>query len=1649
MKDAVDRSSILGDSVPVSFCDATTFLNRLARLAFPILLACLCLQCHAQTNEWTWIGGSSTGNQPTVYGTLGTPAQGNTPGRRFYPLGWTDRSGRLWLFGGQSGGANGNLDNFNDLWTFDPSTNQWTWMGGSNTVGNCVLNQSSNTYYCGQAGVYGTLGTPAAGNFPGSHYSSSSWTDSSGNLWFFGGCGIDVNGSFGCLNDLWEFNPSTNLWAWMGGGETVNQTGATYGLLGIPAAGNMPGGRVYASSWTDKSGHFWLFGGRGSGTGGNYGDLNDLWEFDPSANEWAWTSGSSTIGNNCVQTASETFCGQPGVYGTLGTPAAGNAPGGREDATSWTDNRGHLWLFGGVGFDANGKDDILNDLWEFNPSTDQWTWVSGGNSAGSNCIEAAQQFADSQANICGQSGIYGTPGTFAAGNTPGSRYSTASWTDSSGNLWLFGGMGLDANGKWGTLNDLWELDPSINQWAWMGGSNSVGSDCAQGASPLTCGQPGVYGTLGTPAALNTPGGRAYAANWTGSSGNFWLFGGIGFDGSGNFSELSDVWMYQPSPASLPAAAAPTFSPAAGIYTAAQAVAISDATAGATIYYTTDGTAPTTGSSVYNGAIEVAQSETLEAFAAAAGYGNSAVATANYTITQPAATPVFSVPAGAYAAVQTVTISDATAGATIYFTLDGTTPTTSSTVYSGPVTVSSPETIEAIATANGYTASAVATAGYLITPLAAGGALEWTWVGGANSMYQPGVYGALGVFAAGNIPRSRWQAANWTDSNGNFWLFGGAAPEGGPRPQINNVAPWELNDLWEFSPKTNAWAWMGGSSTAPPWNGESYYLGSPCNNACGWPGVYGTLGTPAAGNIPGSRQGASTWTDSSGNLWLFGGWGMDGSGNWGDLNDLWKFNPQTNQWAWTGGSNTVSLMPNGGYGQPGVYGTLATPAAANIPSSRQGAMSWTGSNGNLWLFGGEGPEASGTWGDGGVGSSSNGVWSELNDLWEFNPQTNEWTWMGGSSTAGSNGGQAGVYGKLGTPAAGNFPGSRENATTWIDSSGNFWLFGGYGFDSSSIEGALNDLWEFKPSSNQWAWMGGSSTTRCTGCGFPGVYGTPGAAEASNNPGGRDGASGWVDGGGHLWLFGGQGIDASGNWSFLNDLWVFNLPTKEWAWMGGSSTGYYMPNTSNPLDEGGYGQPGVWGTLGVPAACNIPGGSWYATNWTDSSGNFWLFGGYDFGADGNYGGMNALWKYQPPSSLFATPTATPVFSPAAGVFTSAQSVTITDATPGAAIYYTTDGVTTPTTGSTLYTGAITVSESETIEAIAVATNYLDSPVATAAYTINLQQAAMPAFSVGAGTYTAAQTVTITDATAGATIYYTTDGTAPSASSSVYSGPIVVASSETIEAIADANGYVNSTVATAAYTLNISTNPNPVIAGMSPASATAGGAALTLTVNGYEFIPSSTVYWGASALATTYVSASQLTAQVTAADLSTAGITTITVQSPAPGGGTSNSFQFEVDSASGTTTAPTFSATTAVVATGSTANYPVTLPSTVTTTTVTCLNLPPGATCNYSSTSNAVTIATSPTTPAGTYQVTVVFSETVSGAATSWIFFPLLLVPVVLIRRKLAARGIWLTAGLGLVFLAALISSGCGGGTPSSSPPPTTHQVTSSGVVGITVR
>ena len=420
-------------------------LNTSNLLFCSLLFSLFALPTFAQFNQWVWVKGDTTA-QPPVFGTQGTAAANNHPGGRYEPAEWVDKQGNLWMFGGTLSGF------MDDLWKYDPITDMWTWVKGSNTM---------NT-----PPVYGTKNVPSSGNTPGARgWGSASWTDTVGDLWLFGGyCNA------GKLNDLWRYNIAANQWTWMHGSNIPGANGI-YGTKGNASASTTPGARNETScTWVDNNDNLWLFGGEAT-----FGNLNDLWKYNIGTNQWTWMSGSNNLN-------------QSGVYGSKGVAAATNHPGARSIYSSWKDADGNLWLFGGI----TNSFDKFNDLWKYDIAADMWTWESG-----SNTID--------------EIGTYGSTCTPSLLNEPGARFENrTNWTDDCSNFWMFGGFSQGGL----SYNDLWRYNPIKNEWVWIKGDSSPN-------------QKDVYGTMGTFSTANKPGTKYGAISWTTKDG-FWLHGGISF-----------------------------------------------------------------------------------------------------------------------------------------------------------------------------------------------------------------------------------------------------------------------------------------------------------------------------------------------------------------------------------------------------------------------------------------------------------------------------------------------------------------------------------------------------------------------------------------------------------------------------------------------------------------------------------------------------------------------------------------------------------------------------------------------------------------------------------------------------------------------------------------------------------------------------------------------------------------------------------------------------------------------------------------------------------------------------------------------------------------------------------------------------------------
>lgn len=354
---------------------------------------------------------------------------------------------------------------------------------------------------------------------------------------------------------------------------------------------------------------------------------------------------------------------------------------------------------------------------------------------------------------------------------------------------------------------------------------------------------------------------------------------------------------------------------------------------------------------------------------------------------------------------------------------------------------------------------------------------WTWVSGSTGIGALGVYGTLGQASGSNVPGARDSAVAWFDANGNFWLFGG----NGFGASADGMG-W-LNDLWMYNVAADTWTWMGGANDI--------------NNAT--VGVYGT--TPSVSNIPGGRVQATVAIGASGEVWIFGGYGLGSTIAGGLLNDLWKFVPATGVWSWMSGSNQP--------GAPAVTGTQGVAAAQNNPGSRYTAISWVDGAGNFWIFGGS------------TAQDGSGLFNG-NDLWRFDT-SGLWTWMNGTSPTADLV-AVGNYQAPGT--TGDMPAGRGSAAVWLDASGNVWLFGGSAItEQHEGAGPVNDLWKYTPATNTWLWMSGSDAG-----GTPAVFGTQGVASTTNVPSARNPGGAWADPSGRLWIWG--GYTGGGE---LNDVW----------------------------------------------------------------------------------------------------------------------------------------------------------------------------------------------------------------------------------------------------------------------------------------------------------------------------------------------------------------------------------------------------------------------------------------------------------------------------------------------------------------------------------
>ena len=239
-----------------------------------------------------------------------------------------------------------------------------------------------------------------------------------------------------------------------------------------------------------------------------------------------------------------------------------------------------------------------------------------------------------------------------------------------------------------------------------------------------------------------------------------------------------------------------------------------------------------------------------------------------------------------------------------------------------------------------------------------------------------------------------------------------------------------------------------------------------------------------------------------------------------------------------------------------------------------------------------------------------------------------------------------------------------------------------------------------------------------------------------------------------------------------------------------------------DDGAYGNSPYTGTYTVNSDGTFSGGfagtyNIFVMTGVIDNGNAEIEYTYNQSGVGGVVGCIGESTYGPVGS---NPVAAiPALSPAPGAYGSSQTVTLSDTTQNAVIYYTTNGLA-PTTSSPVYGGPIQVTATTTVQAIAAASGYDNSAIAAGTYFLEagLPAAATPTFNPAPGSYSSAQSVILLDTTPNAVIYYTTNGNTPNTNSGIYGNPIPVSATTTIQAIAVASGYGNSSVASGTYTI-----------------------------------------------------------------------------------------------------------------------------------------------------------------------------------------------------------------------------------------------------------
>lgn len=819
-----------------------------------------------------------------------------------------------------------------------------------------------------QDAEFGIYGVDSDDNWPNVLGDMAYVVDNDKTLWMFGGIttGYIEKGS----SLLWSYDILNNKFKFRKGWLYHDFEGFNKGL-NIESYRNIPPSVSLSSLWISSNKILYKFGGTNAGNNLS----NDLWKFNISTNNW-------------IKIASGTK-DATGHFGIKGVEDVANIPPGLINTTTWTDEIGNLYLFGGrTGTPGTYGSVDYDSVWKYNISTNMWSWISGSD----------------QPNI---NANYNSLGQENSLNSPGARYGSCAFKDSQGNIYIYGGFH-----QYQSFNDLWIYKLNTKQWTWLKGDATSHENIVSDI--------GIENSNNLPGILSWSLNNPKPNNWIDKNGDFWIM----------VNNL--MWRYRLSTNSWTVMKenVTTSYPQLPVY-GTKNVENSENFPGIL-----NSSACWTGSDgdfyQFNGSMSSNHSSTLWKYNTKTNNwvwikGN--VVDYLNTVTT-------------YQKLAGLLENENTPGGTATFGAKWTDEEGNLWIYGIYGTFDNENN----------------TSGYSSVDLWRFNISEkkWQWINGKeNSFYKIygdlADYGTINVENKNNSPGRRLRAMSWIDKNGNFWMFGGTS---------ENNRYFFYQDMWMYNRITDNWVWKGGIQ-----NSKNGY------------GNYGASGVYAITNIPGARMNGKTWTDKDGNFYLYGGYGFDeNSTSQGYLNDLWKYDVSINQWVWLSGDKTINNFnginyPIADYGK-GIgwndenknfwyfssgnmwkyqinnnswikitsslpyasanYGIIGIENASNYPgSNREGALTWAGKNGDFWLLGG-------------------GDSLSQQDYWRYNINTNNWTWMFGPKTFSPYN-----YGQLNVPSSTNLPPYRHNSATWNDNLGNFYFFGG-GVNTSD-RNYYNDVW----------------------------------------------------------------------------------------------------------------------------------------------------------------------------------------------------------------------------------------------------------------------------------------------------------------------------------------------------------------------------------------------------------------------------------------------------------------------------------------------------------------------------------------------------------------------------------------------------------------